>query len=69
MVALKYIGVIGAGQCSSLTYQLARELGFEIALALKLKKPVVGLETWRDIEGVTYVSVPQEAIQKISDLN
>jgi len=37
----------------------------EIALALKTGKPVVGLETWKDIEGVQYVSTPSEAIQKI----
>ncbi len=35
----------------------------EIALALKMKKPVIGLETWKDIEGVKYVSDPHEAIQ------
>ncbi len=35
----------------------------EIALALKMKKPVIGLETWKDIEGVKYVSNHHEAIQ------
>jgi hypothetical protein len=40
----------------------------EIALALKINKPVIGLETWEDIQGVQYVSDPHEAIQKISDL-
>ena len=40
----------------------------EIALALKVNKPVVGLETWDDIQGVLYVSDPEEAIQKISEL-
>jgi uncharacterized protein (TIGR00725 family) len=40
----------------------------EIALALKIHKPVIGLETWEDIEGVKYVSDHHEAIQKISEL-
>ena len=40
----------------------------EIALALKVNKPVIGLETWEDIQGVQYVSDPEEAIQKISEL-
>ena len=35
----------------------------EIALALKTGKPVIGLETWRAIEGVTYVSSPQGAME------
>jgi uncharacterized protein (TIGR00725 family) len=34
----------------------------EIALALKTGKPVIGLETWPGIDGVTYVSTPQEAM-------
>jgi uncharacterized protein (TIGR00725 family) len=40
----------------------------EIALALKVNKPVIGLETWEDVQGVQYVSHPEEAIQKISEL-
>jgi uncharacterized protein (TIGR00725 family) len=40
----------------------------EIALALKVNKPVIGLETWDNIHGVQYVSDPEEAIQKISEL-
>ncbi len=40
----------------------------EIALALKINKPVIGLETWEDIQGVQYVSDHHEAIQKISGL-
>ncbi|MGD9039171.1 MAG: TIGR00725 family protein [Desulfobacteraceae bacterium] len=40
----------------------------EIALALKVNKPVIGLETWEDIQGVQYVSDAEEAIQKISEL-
>jgi uncharacterized protein (TIGR00725 family) len=35
----------------------------EIALALKTGKPVIGLETWPDIQGVTYVSSPKEAME------
>jgi uncharacterized protein (TIGR00725 family) len=35
----------------------------EIALALKTGKPVIGLETWPAIEGITYVSSPKEAIE------
>jgi uncharacterized protein (TIGR00725 family) len=146
----KYVGVIGAGECSDLIYQMARNLGIEIgkkgwilvcgglggvmegaargcteaggitvgilpgleknsanpyikialptglgegrnllvarasdvlvsiaggygtlseiALALKINKPVVGLETWENIQGIRYVSDPREAIQKISEL-
>jgi uncharacterized protein (TIGR00725 family) len=40
----------------------------EMALALKVNKPVIGLETWENIQGVQYVSDPEEAIQKISKL-
>ncbi|MFH1351294.1 MAG: TIGR00725 family protein [Pseudomonadota bacterium] len=40
----------------------------EIGLALKMKKPVVGLMTWEGIVGIQYVSDPNEAIQKISEL-
>ena len=40
----------------------------EIALALKVNKPVIGLETWENIRGVQYVSDPEEAIQKIIEL-
>jgi len=35
----------------------------EIALALKTGKPVIGLETWPDIQGLTYVSSPKEAME------
>jgi len=34
----------------------------EIALALKIGRTVIGLDTWRDIEGVKYVGCPAEAI-------
>jgi len=40
----------------------------EIALALKMNKPVIGLETWKDISGIQYVSDPREAIQKVREL-
>ncbi|OAG27200.1 TIGR00725 family protein [Thermodesulfatator autotrophicus] len=37
----------------------------EIALALKAWKPVIGLKTWPNIEGVTYVETPEEAVSKV----
>ncbi|RUM88158.1 MAG: TIGR00725 family protein [Thermodesulfatator sp.] len=37
----------------------------EIALALKMWKPVFGLRTWPQIEGVTYVESPEEAVEKL----
>ncbi len=37
----------------------------EIALALKMWKPVVGLNTWPNIEGVNYVSTPEEAVRQV----
>ena len=40
----------------------------EIALALKMKKPVIGLETWKDIRGVHYVSSPQETIHSANSI-
>jgi uncharacterized protein (TIGR00725 family) len=40
----------------------------EIALALKMWKPVIGLKTWQDIPGVHYVSSPEEVLAKISEL-
>ena len=38
----------------------------EIALALKTNKPVIGVETWKNIEGVQYVGTPQEAIEVVT---
>lgn len=38
----------------------------EIALALKLNKPVIGLETWKDIRGVHYASSPREAMDWVT---
>ena len=37
----------------------------EIALALKMNKVVIGLETWKDIRGVRYVSNPKDAIHSV----
>ena len=39
----------------------------EIALALKMRKKVIGLMTWRDIPGVHYVSGYREAIEMLED--
>jgi uncharacterized protein (TIGR00725 family) len=40
----------------------------EIALALKAEKPVIGLDTWNDINGVLYASDYRDAIQKIKEI-
>jgi len=40
----------------------------EIALALKLWKPVIGLKTWENIPDVQYVNTPEEVIQKLEEL-
>ena len=40
----------------------------EIALALKVDKPVIGLETWEDIQDVQYVSNPEEAVRLVEKL-
>ena len=39
----------------------------EIALALKMEKVVIGIDTW-DIEGVIKVKTPEEAMEKIKEL-
>lgn len=41
----------------------------EIALALKAGKPVIGLETWEHIQGIQYVSHPDEVIEKINEID
>ena len=41
----------------------------EIALALKAGKPVIGLETWEHIQGIQYVSRPDEVIEKINRID
>ena len=40
----------------------------ETALALKAEKPVIGLETWKDINGVLYASDYRDAIQTIEEI-
>jgi len=40
----------------------------EIALALKTNKPVIGLETWRDINGVYYASDFRNAIHTVEKI-
>lgn len=40
----------------------------EIAIALKLGKPVIGIETWDNIEGIVKASSPDEAVQKVFEL-
>ncbi len=40
----------------------------EIALALKMWKPVIGLNTWPDIQDVHYVSTAEDAVEKAFDL-
>ncbi len=40
----------------------------EIALALKMWKPVIGLGTWPDIRDVHYVETPEEAVEKAFSL-
>ena len=34
----------------------------EIALALKMRKPVIGLRTWENIDDIRYMETPQEAV-------
>ena len=34
----------------------------EISIALKLRRPVIGLGTWPNMEGVQYVATPEEAL-------
>ncbi len=40
----------------------------EIAIALKLGKPVIGIQTWKDIPGVVHVNSAEEAIIKAWEL-
>ena len=40
----------------------------EIAITLKMWKPVIGLKTWENIPGVIYVSSPEEVVKKIFEL-
>ncbi len=40
----------------------------EIALALKMWKPVIGINTWENIPGVYYVSSVEELLEKLKEL-
>ncbi len=40
----------------------------EIAIALKLGRPVVGIRTWDNIEGVIRADSPAEAVRKVMEL-
>lgn len=40
----------------------------EIAIALKLKKPVIGICSWNIIKDIHHVQSPEEAIKKICEL-
>lgn len=40
----------------------------EIAIALKLGKPVVGIRTWDSIDGMIKVHSPEEAVNKVFEL-
>jgi uncharacterized protein (TIGR00725 family) len=37
----------------------------EIAIALKLGKPVIGIKTWDNIKGVITAHSPEDAVQKV----
>ena len=37
----------------------------EMSIALKLGKPLIGLHTWPDIEGIHYVTTPEDAMDAI----
>ena len=41
----------------------------EIAIALKLDKPVIGIQTWGTIEGVISVNTPEEAVNRAFELS
>ncbi len=40
----------------------------EIAIALKLGKPVIGINTWDNVEGIIKVNTPEEAVKKALEL-
>lgn len=40
----------------------------EIAIALKLGKPVIGIKTWDNIEGIIKVNSSDEAMEKVLEL-
>jgi uncharacterized protein (TIGR00725 family) len=37
----------------------------EIAVALKLGRPVIAIDSWPDIEGVVYVDTPEKAMSEV----
>lgn len=49
---------------------IAGELGTlsEIAISLKIGKPVIGIKTWENIEGVIKADSPEEAVHKAFEL-
>ncbi len=40
----------------------------EISIALKLKKPVVALDSWEEIKGVVRATTPKRAVEKVFEL-
>jgi uncharacterized protein (TIGR00725 family) len=40
----------------------------EIAVALKLGKPVIGINTWDNVDGIIKVNTPEEAVKKALEL-
>ena len=40
----------------------------EISIGLKLAKPIVGLNTWPDMEGIVYVSTPAAVLESVQSL-
>ncbi|RLB20311.1 MAG: TIGR00725 family protein, partial [Deltaproteobacteria bacterium] len=38
----------------------------EIGFALKIGKPVIGLQTWPGIDGIDYVETPKQAINIVA---
>jgi uncharacterized protein (TIGR00725 family) len=40
----------------------------EIAIALKLGKPVIGIQTWGNIEGIVNANTPEEAVNTAFEL-
>jgi uncharacterized protein (TIGR00725 family) len=40
----------------------------ELSIALKLGKPIIGLHTWPDMEGIAYLSSPEEVIDTIQKM-
>lgn len=54
-------------RASDIIIAIARGYGTlsEIGLALKIGKPVIGINTWPKIKGIKYVQTPQEAVEKV----